>query len=96
MTLGYLRWYPDGASDNEPITFFANPFLHCDDCGWRAEGYGQKGLWPCGHLAAALSRCPSWGPFNSCTCADLNFGPTHTPSPSVRTGCEIPPAPSST
>lgn len=62
---------------------YANPFLTCEECGRRAEGYvvapgHEKDFdnWPCEHRAPITSTCPSWGPVDGCTCQQV-FG--HVP-----------------
>jgi hypothetical protein len=53
------------------VAHFANPYLLCDECLQRAEGftwYTHK-LIPCGHVAATIDTCPTWSPVDGCTCA---------------------------
>lgn len=58
---------------------FANPYLVCDQCrgsviGWHDnDKCGCDGtFWntPCGCVAGATSKCPSWGPVDGCTCRE--------------------------
>lgn len=59
---------------------FANPYLVCgqcqgpvprwhnnDKCGCRERCWND----PCGHVAEAVSVCPSWGPVDGCTCREV-------------------------
>lgn len=56
---------------------FANPYLTCEKClrqvtgwhdNWRCRCTSPAWNAPCGHVAAAISVCPSWGPVDGCTC----------------------------
>jgi hypothetical protein len=61
---------------------FANLYLDCEQCHQQAKSWHDpqrcgcdEKHWnmPCGHIAGALSVCPSWGPVDGCTCVAL-FG----------------------
>lgn len=56
---------------------FANPHLHCDECGLPVTGWhdphqcgcaSATANRPCGHAAGATSVCPSWSPIDECAC----------------------------
>jgi len=52
----------------------ANPYLVCNECRcWVTVVPGSLELIPCGHNGGYEHVCPSWGPVDGCTCADV-FG----------------------
>lgn len=67
------------------VVRFADPYLVCEQCRARAEGYinapgheEHMDNWPCQHRAPITSLCPSWGPVDGCQCAE-RLG--HVPHP---------------
>jgi hypothetical protein len=68
---------------------FANPYLLCSECGapvLKAHSADLCGcdrpphIVPCGHIAMAVSACPSWSPVDGCCCmAQLG----HMPHPAL-------------
>lgn len=68
------------------VTVPANPYLVCDFCGARVEGFadlpGPVENYPCGHAAGYSDLCPSWGPVDGCQCqAHLGYRPHGDPKP---------------
>lgn len=69
-------------SDSSVITFFVDPYLQCDECGYWVTGAmdvrtdGPSPNVPCGHDAGATSVCPSFGPVDGCRCKEY-LGLTH-------------------
>jgi len=68
---------------------YADPFIRCDECGKRAEGFVvdphpdseiDGANWPCGHKAAADTVCPSWSPVNGCQCEEHLGKVEHDPA----------------
>lgn len=56
---------------------FANPYLRCETCGKRAEGFHDESKCgctegnynvPCEHPIGVNDICPSWSPVDGCTC----------------------------
>ena len=71
------------------VTVPANPYLICDQCSRRVEGFadlpGPLELYPCGHQSGYSDICPSWGPVDGCTC-ERTFGYVpHAPAQKPRT-----------
>jgi hypothetical protein len=54
------------------VTVPANPYLVCDWCRGRVEGFidgeGPARNYPCEHKSGYESVCPSWGPVDGCEC----------------------------
>lgn len=54
------------------VTTPACPYLACDRCGARVEGFfdgeGPPTNYPCGHGSGYYDICPSWGPVDGCAC----------------------------
>lgn len=57
-------------------TLFADPYKKCPECGGWVDGTadvpGPLLLVPCGHRAAYVDVCPSWGPVDGCGCDSYN------------------------
>ena len=73
MTCTYTR--------TRTVTVYANPYIACAQCRQRAAGFfngdGPMENWPCEHNAGTVDLCPSWGPVDGCTCAEMPGGRTH-------------------
>lgn len=63
------------------IVDFSSPYLRCDQCGGKVEGYvsyhnsveecehrGQNV--PCGHECGFDEVCPTWSPVTGCNCKE--------------------------
>ena len=74
------------ATHTHTVVRYADPFLICEECGLRAEGYVHSPgheedfeNWPCRHRAPIKSLCPSWSPVDGCRCAEV-FGRVDHPA----------------
>ena len=68
------------------ITVPADPYLVCEACGERIEGFFDDAErptnYPCEHEAGYSDLCPSWGPVDGCQCNEhLGYRPHDDPAP---------------
>ena len=74
------------------VTVPANPYLRCNVCQARVEGFvnGPAGdlltLVPCGHRDSYYDVCPSWGPVDGCRCEKGNRPHGDPPAPVTEHG----------
>lgn len=72
------------------IVPFANPFMICNQCKRRVEGFVSSVYrddlcehdfdnYPCGHAAGIQSLCPSWSPVSGCQCLEHIGTVNHAP-----------------
>lgn len=59
------------------VVRFANPYIRCNQCGRRVEGYivapeheVDWANYPCEHFADHASICLSWSPADGCNCLE--------------------------